>query len=277
MSVRIVFADMDDTFLHTDKTLVDENMAMLDRLAREGIEFVPCTGRSLYATPEEVRRHPSVHYVIPVNGSSVYRMSDEAHVHGVVMGKERALALYERLADLRIDIDVFADGRIFTERWRWNLIDSLGIPEHHRTFMKRSRTPVDLTVPQIIERAKVVERLGVYWTDGDQSSEMAAAVRKAVEADPTLHGTSSLRMGMEILDQRTSKGEALAWLCESLSIPSECSVAFGDSPNDIEMIKAAGDGVAMSNAYPEVRAIADHVTGSNDEAGFARYLEGLLV
>jgi len=276
VAVRIVFADMDDTFLHTDKTLVDENMVMLDRLAGEGVEFVPCTGRSLLATPEAVRRHPSVHYSVSVNGSSVYRTADLVRVHGVTVGRERALALYERVADLRISFDVFADGRIFTERWRWDLFDHLGIPEHHRAFMKRSRTPVDLTVPQIIERVGVVERIGVYWTDGDQGSATAAMVREAVAADSTLRGTTSMRMGMEILDRRTSKGEALAWLCASLDIPRECSVAFGDSPNDIEMIRAAGDGVAMSNAYPEVKAVADHVTATNDEAGFARYLESVL-
>ena len=89
---------MDDTFLHTDKTLVDENMVMLDRLAEEGIEFVPCTGRSFLATPETVRRHPSVHYSVSVNGSSVYRTADLARVHGITVGKERALALYGRMA-----------------------------------------------------------------------------------------------------------------------------------------------------------------------------------
>lgn len=276
VSVRIVFADMDDTFLHTDKTLVDENMAMLDRLAEEGIEFVPCTGRSLFATPEAVRRHPSVHHSVSVNGSSVYRTADLVRVHGITVGKERALALYGRMADLRVDFDVFADGRIFTERWRWDLIDHLGIPEYHRAFMKRSRTPVDLTVPQIVEQVGIVERIGVYWTDGDQGSATAASVQAAVAADPTLHGTTSMRMGMEILDRHTSKGEALAWLCEGLGIPRECSVAFGDSPNDIEMIRAAGDGVAMGNAYPEVKAVANHVTATNDEAGFARYLESVL-
>ena len=53
---RIVFSDMDDTFLAPDKSLLPRNMAMLDRLAEEGIEFVPCTGRAWHAIPPEVVR-----------------------------------------------------------------------------------------------------------------------------------------------------------------------------------------------------------------------------
>jgi hydroxymethylpyrimidine pyrophosphatase-like HAD family hydrolase len=48
-------------------------------------------------------------------------------------------------------------------------------------------------------------------------------------------------------------------------------VAFGDEANDLPLLLAAGDGVAMANATDEVRAVADHVTSSNDDAGVAAY------
>ncbi len=43
----IVFSDMDGTLLTSDKQMSDATWAMLDELARRGIEFVPCTGRPL--------------------------------------------------------------------------------------------------------------------------------------------------------------------------------------------------------------------------------------
>ena len=43
LKVDIVFSDMDETFLHTDKSPDVKNMAMLDRLAELGIPFVPCS------------------------------------------------------------------------------------------------------------------------------------------------------------------------------------------------------------------------------------------
>jgi hydroxymethylpyrimidine pyrophosphatase-like HAD family hydrolase len=52
--------------------------------------------------------------------------------------------------------------------------------------------------------------------------------------------------------------------------------AFGDMPNDVEMLTWAGRGVAVANAHPQVLAIADDVCGRHDLDGVARYLEPLL-
>jgi hydroxymethylpyrimidine pyrophosphatase-like HAD family hydrolase len=54
-------------------------------------------------------------------------------------------------------------------------------------------------------------------------------------------------------------------------------VAVGDNYNDREMLEVAGLGVAMANAEPEILAVADHVTGSNDEDGIATLVDELLV
>jgi hydroxymethylpyrimidine pyrophosphatase-like HAD family hydrolase len=53
-------------------------------------------------------------------------------------------------------------------------------------------------------------------------------------------------------------------------------VAVGDQRNDIEMLQWAARGVAMGNAPEEVKAVADEVTGSVEEAGLAAVLESLL-
>ncbi|HTP14559.1 MAG TPA: HAD family hydrolase [Streptosporangiaceae bacterium] len=53
-------------------------------------------------------------------------------------------------------------------------------------------------------------------------------------------------------------------------------VAFGDMPNDLEVLAWAGTAVAVANAHPEVLAVADLVTASNDDDGVARQLERLL-
>ena len=53
-------------------------------------------------------------------------------------------------------------------------------------------------------------------------------------------------------------------------------MAFGDGLNDLSMIEAAGIGVAMSNAHPDVLAAADVVAASNDEDGVAKVISELL-
>lgn len=55
-------------------------------------------------------------------------------------------------------------------------------------------------------------------------------------------------------------------------------MAFGDGENDMDMLEFAGIGIAMGNADPEVKAIADEVTESVHENGVVRalYRHGIL-
>ena len=76
----------------------------------------------------------------------------------------------------------------------------------------------------------------------------------------------------EISDARATKGAALAWLCNHLGIPLDEAVSFGDNLNDVSMIEKAGMGVAMENAEPEIKAIADAITLTNDEGGVGEFI-----
>jgi hydroxymethylpyrimidine pyrophosphatase-like HAD family hydrolase len=65
-------------------------------------------------------------------------------------------------------------------------------------------------------------------------------------------------------------------LCEQRGISRHEVIAFGDMPNDLPMLAWAGHSVAVANAHPDVRAAADELTASNDEAGVALVLERLF-
>ncbi|HKO24531.1 MAG TPA: HAD-IIB family hydrolase, partial [Chloroflexota bacterium] len=81
---------------------------------------------------------------------------------------------------------------------------------------------------------------------------------------------------LEVFHASCSKGEALCHLTGLLGLAMSAVVAVGDNYNDREMLEVAGLGVAMANAEPEILAVADHVTGSNDEDGIATLVDELL-
>ena len=82
---------------------------------------------------------------------------------------------------------------------------------------------------------------------------------------------------LEILPAGVSKGNALKYLAEYLRIPLREIIAVGDNLNDVEMLSEAGLGVAMGNAHPELKKVADHVTDSNDNDGVAKLIEHYLL
>ena len=54
-------------------------------------------------------------------------------------------------------------------------------------------------------------------------------------------------------------------------------ICMGDAGNDYHMIKYAGLGVAMGNATDDIKAIADHITASNDEHGVAKAIQKFVL
>jgi len=87
--------------------------------------------------------------------------------------------------------------------------------------------------------------------------------------------SSSKEALLEISAPGVTKASALAALAARAGIPAAEVVAFGDMPNDLPMLAWAGRAVAVANAHPEVLAVADEVTASNDEDGVALVLERL--
>lgn len=73
-----------------------------------------------------------------------------------------------------------------------------------------------------------------------------------------------------------SKSDGMRRLLEAAGIYRENSLAFGDSHNDLDMLRYAGIGVAMGIADDEVRAAADLVTDRQENAGVAQALYRLF-
>lgn len=275
--VDVVFSDLDDTLLAPDKTLPPGNLALLDALYEHGIPFVPCTGRAWAALPPEIVQHPATRVAIVADGASIVEPRLGRALHEVPLGAERLLALYERMRELAATFDVFAGGRVYAEQRRFEAVASFGLDTHVLAQLKKTRTLVDEPLPVLVEHLVAegitIERLSSFWGD----DEVGREVLHAVEADPTLAHTTSEAKSAEVMDANASKGAGLAWVCDYLRVARANSVAFGDSPNDVSMLRAAGDGVAVKGAHPEALAAADHVCPNTaGEAGVARYLMPLL-
>ena len=92
-----------------------------------------------------------------------------------------------------------------------------------------------------------------------------------------VHAVQSEPVYLEILPPGVSKGEALGAACEALAISLPETIAIGDNWNDLEMIEAAGLGVAMGHAPVGVRAKADYVCGTAEEEGVREVIERFVL
>lgn len=106
-----------------------------------------------------------------------------------------------------------------------------------------------------------------------------AALRPLLEA--RLGGAASAVMSsprmLEVLPLGGSKGDGLLWLADWWGISTENMLAIGNAENDIEMLQAAGLGIAVANADEMVRNSADVIVASNNNDGVAEAIERFVL
>jgi len=133
-------------------------------------------------------------------------------------------------------------------------------------------------VPDLVKWAEKPDRPDVLKImvigDAPELADLAQRLRREV---PGLEVTSSGPDNLELMARGVSKGWGLTQLGARLKIPPQAMLAFGDSDNDLEMIRYAGVGVAMGNAHGAVKQAADRVTATCDEDGVALVIEELCL
>ncbi|WP_221762067.1 Cof-type HAD-IIB family hydrolase [Nonomuraea sp. WAC 01424] len=85
---------------------------------------------------------------------------------------------------------------------------------------------------------------------GDRLPDVDIVGTVTVRSEPTY---------LEVLPEGATKGGALRELAAARGVPLEQVIAIGDNPNDIDMIQAAGVGIAVGDGHPDVLAAADAV------------------
>ena len=270
--VKAVFVDLDDTFLAPDKSIPVANMQLMDELQRLGIELVPCTGRHVGGVPQAMREHPCVRHVVASNGGIVHDVRAGRDLRVVSIATSQIVQLYDHLKDHQVIFDAFADGKAYTEQARFHLFDKIDVPEGLRAYLKAGRTPVDMTIPQLLPGVGPVTKLSLFFV----GEEAAQACREGIALQPDLYYVQTSAANYETMNQHATKGDALLWLSDHMGWDVSQTVAFGDNNNDVTMIKAAGDGVVMENGEPQVKALADHIAPPAKDGGVALYMRDLL-
>lgn len=108
------------------------------------------------------------------------------------------------------------------------------------------------------------------------SAETPTRVAMLREAFPHLDVTCSTDRYIEIVSAASGKGNGLRAMCRHLGFSPAEAMAFGDETNDCSLLEAAGLGVAVANANPALRAVADLMTAPCAEGGVADVLHSVI-
>lgn len=255
---KLVCFDMDMTLLdHATYRIPESAMKALERLRAGGHIIVLASGRDMeneFSLPLANLVHPDA--IVHANGLKVTIGENKIYEHFMEKSLVKQLLDYAELHHICIGYNL-GDIGYFVNKERV-------IEREMQVFGSCDRQfgdPVELLDAPL-------HALAMFGT--------AEQVQELEKDFPMLKFPMfSGNVGADIVDKNTSKAVGIQALLTHYQLDWEDVIAFGDSMNDMEMIQAAGCGIAMGNAIEPLKQAADFVTRAVDEDGIWYGLEKL--
>nr|WP_244194644.1 HAD family hydrolase [Amycolatopsis niigatensis] len=264
---RLIASDVDGTLLGPSEQVTPRTVAVVQRILAGDVPFVLCTGRPPRWIAPIAEPLGLTGYAVCANGAVLLDIGTDSvvAVHGELKPKllhDLASALDKALPGCRLAAERISTGSVDHE-----LRNFVIEPEYHNPWGdEESRTAPRAEVLGKTAIKLLVSRRGMT------SEEMAEAASAVLDGavDVTYSSSGGL---IELSAHGVTKATGLADIAERFDVPQSSVIAFGDMPNDVEMLQWAGHGVAMANGHPAVLAVADEITGPAAEDGVAQVLE----
>ncbi|MEB3101085.1 Cof-type HAD-IIB family hydrolase [Ferviditalea candida] len=261
---KMLMIDIDDTLLNDERQIPDETKESLRLAANKGVIVTLATGR-MFASAKQVAAKLNLNVpIITYQGALVKNSLDDK-------------VLYERSVPGSIvrKLIEYAESRSLHLQLYYN--DELLVKDDNEKAREYSRIS---NVPYRV--------LSDFSGLSDQPMLKLLFIEQPEELDqiqPELEEifgkqvniTKSKPHFLEITNAEATKGQALKLLARHYGFEPENVIAIGDSWNDQDMIAAAGVGVAMGNAVPALKQIADYITLTHNEQGVKHVIEKFIL
>ena len=275
MKYKILVLDLDGTLTNSKKEITKPTLEALLDIQKKGVKVVLASGRpTVGVLPLAKQLHMDEYgsYVLSFNGARITDCYTEEIVSNRLLPKNvyrPAFELAKKYAQYGVDLITYDEAGIGTNR----IISGFKPNKYTQLEADINHIPIDM-----------VEDLPSYVTWdinkllGTGEPEYIDRLRK----DAIGHFGSDLGIYcsdpffLELVSPGVDKASSMDILLKKLGLSRAEMVCIGDGYNDISMIEAAGLGVAMANAQPDVLEAADYVTKSNNEDGVVAVIDKFI-
>lgn len=267
--MKILFTDLDGTLLNNQSMVSKNTKAFLDDFILAGHKLILSSGRPLPSILE-VKEAAGLDYpgilISASNGTLIYDCDRQTPILEKRLPLSHVSYLQAQAMAFQLHIQTYTDDAIVTA----------AEDEEIRFYRRRIHLPLLLAQDYASVLTKEpLKMLAIHLSDHDRLTAFCDAISDW--AADKIQYIFSNDFYLELFHKDAGKGNTVRFLCDYFHIPLTDAYAAGDADNDISMIQAAGCGIAMANAAPEVKEAADVVTQKdNDNDGLAEFLRSVL-
>ncbi len=263
---RILFSDIDGTLLNNERKITPETKKEIERIKTEkNIPVILISSRMPKAMKHICEELGLNNPIVPYNGALILNSADMTDESSVMFSSTIPPGIVETIIRYKKDFD-FHISLYYNDDWYVEGMDF---------WADREVTSTKVT-PSVSQHEIVLRN----WENKKAGAHKVMCMGNAADIEKlfdrlnaafpeSLNLYRSKPTFLEITPKTVSKSTALTYLLNYLRIEPSEAVAVGDNYNDIEMLEAAGLGIAMGNAPDSVKRAADFITLSNKENGLA--------
>ncbi len=273
---RLLAVDIDGTLVNSRDELTPATRAALARAAGAGIQVVLATGRRYSRTLHLVEPLAIDVPLVTASGALVKHPWDHRTLYRAQFDRQVLCRTLHIMAGQGFDPvlsgDTYSEGFDF-----YHARDQVACP-HLGEYLRLNEGCGRIRADLVTDPPDAIFAGFAMGTQG-QMLELESILHRELAGKLTTHVLRSPRYTgylCEIAPSGVTKWSAIRRLAAEWGIAQGSICAVGDDVNDLLMIRAAGLGVAMGNALPEVKAAADRIAPSQDDDGLVQVVDWLL-
>lgn len=274
--IKLVASDLDGTIIDKNNYIYENNFKAITDLNNKNMDFVICTGKT-YPITKKICSQIHASYGIFGNGNQIIDLKTGKEIYKNLLPKETVLNCIKIAKKHNLHVHIYTNTEVISEELLY--LDL-------RNYRLQTKTK-----PEFFIEFKIVDNIKDYVDTNNldvcklviSSDTSTKLVKCDIEQSLNVSVTTISKFGaykdniidkeyeyLDITPINVNKDTALKILGNYLNITSSEMLTIGDNLNDFDMIKNAGVGVAVANAYDELKQIANYTTiNPVEKGGFA--------
>lgn len=257
---KVLFFDIDGTLVNSEGKVPESASLALKKARENGHQTVICSGRSKHQI--EPWMFKNFDGIISSAGAGVFYKGQSIYDHYVPV--EHAKKAREVLEAANGYLVGQTDERTILSKEGYDYIIDWSI-QRGKNKERIQNTFGCAILTDTLEECDKIKKF-FYHRSSKSVDELALELGDIFDIESSSFIKDATDIG-EIVCKGINKAYGMQIYLDHQGLKREDTVAFGDGPNDLDMLSFANIGVAMGNGREEVKAVADFVTKDMDDDG----------